>query len=102
MDVQNYLNERSALIQEDRSLRRDRIRYAQATDDEKKADTYVRAIRSVEAKSVWGIPHDNTSNVYPGMEFLTGMVVESHFEELRSHPLCKLETLSREPNYTRS
>jgi adenosine deaminase CECR1 len=66
-----YLEERNALIREDRALRLDSVR-EHLTPSEIKADQVVRRIRAAEAKSIWSADHDLVPHPFPGMEFLTG------------------------------
>jgi adenosine deaminase CECR1 len=68
----DYLQRREKLIAEDRALRVDHVR-ANYTAAELKADDVVRAIRTREADSVWGVEREDVPHPYPGMEFLNGM-----------------------------
>ena len=73
-----YLEEREQLIAQDRALRVDAHALTQASEAEKKAEEIVRRIRAKENESVWGpnapeIP--GATHVFPGMAFLTGMLV---------------------------
>jgi len=70
-DIQDYLSRRAALIQEDRSLRRENKLLQSLTEKEAAADKIVRRIRAEEAASVWGVEHDDIPHLFPGMEFLT-------------------------------
>ncbi|KAJ8581397.1 Metallo-dependent hydrolase [Rhizopogon salebrosus TDB-379] len=65
----DYLQRREKLIAEDRALRVDHVR-ANYTAAELKADDVVRAIRTREADSVWGVEREDVPHPYPGMEFL--------------------------------
>jgi hypothetical protein len=73
-----YLTRREKLINEDRALRKDHVRtnYSPA---EQKADEVVRCIRAKEAATVWRTNHDGVPHRYPGMEFLKGMMLATHF-----------------------
>lgn len=71
-DVSDYLSQRTAFIEGERSFRRDRVFYATATDEEKKAEALIRAIRKQEYTDIWNVEHEHHPNVFPGMEFLTG------------------------------
>ncbi|KAH9010246.1 adenosine deaminase-related growth [Lactarius hengduanensis] len=70
-DTQDYFSRRAALIQEDRSLRRENNSLHSLTNNELAADKIVRRIRAEEAVSIWGVEHDEISHLFPGMEFLT-------------------------------
>ena len=70
-DIQDYFSRRAALIQEDRSLRRENALLRSLTENESIADEKVRRIRAEEEVSVWGIEHDKIPQLFPGMEFLT-------------------------------
>ncbi|KAI0311600.1 adenosine deaminase-like growth [Amylostereum chailletii] len=69
VQLSEYMARRSALIQEDRSLRRENALLTTLTDAEKRADGIVRKIREDEANTVW--KDENIPNVFPGMGFLT-------------------------------
>jgi adenosine deaminase CECR1 len=71
MSLEVYLEERNALIREDRAMRLDSSR-DHLTPSEIKADQVVRKIRAAEAKSIWGADYDSVPHPFPGMEFLTG------------------------------
>lgn len=76
----DYWERRENLIREDRALRVDASKTSNnLTLIENKADAIVRKIRAVEAQKIWnagtGIndgPFSDASNIFPGMEFLTG------------------------------
>ncbi|KAJ7724486.1 hypothetical protein DFH07DRAFT_854944 [Mycena maculata] len=70
-DFAQYKEQRTALINRDRSLRADHSRKA-VSEAEAKADKIVRELRSSEAVSIWGADHDGIPHPFPGMEFLTG------------------------------
>ncbi|KLO10537.1 adenosine deaminase-related growth [Schizopora paradoxa] len=70
-DLEVYLTARTALITEERSIRRDFKELAKATEDELHADQIVRAIKLEEAKSIWAVDHPDTPNVFPGMAYLS-------------------------------
>ncbi|KAG6862093.1 hypothetical protein C0995_007223 [Termitomyces sp. Mi166 len=67
--LEAYNSNRAALIDADRSLRRDR---QQRTEAEVRADGIVRAIRTEEASTIWRQEHASIPHPFPGMEFLTG------------------------------
>ncbi|RDB21042.1 Adenosine deaminase CECR1-A [Hypsizygus marmoreus] len=69
-DVAAYKEARAALIDEDRSFRRDR--HSIPSSDEAKADRLVREIRAAEASSIWKQEYPSIPHPFPGMEFLTG------------------------------
>ena len=73
MDIDTYQRSRSSLISEERSLRRDVEWISRATPNELRADAIIRGLRAKEASSVWGKEHPDLPNLYPGMEFLTGI-----------------------------
>jgi adenosine deaminase CECR1 len=77
-DIQDYFSRRVALIQEDRSLRRENDLLLSLTANESAADKIVRRIRAEEEVSVWGVEHDEVPHIFPGMEFL--MCICPHFE----------------------
>ncbi|KAJ7272018.1 hypothetical protein B0H12DRAFT_1092439 [Mycena haematopus] len=66
-----YKQERAALIDRDRSLRRDNSE-AKVSPSEAKADAIIRELRQAENKSVWAADHEGVPHPFPGMEFLTG------------------------------
>ncbi|KAH9165420.1 hypothetical protein EDB89DRAFT_2116089 [Lactarius sanguifluus] len=70
-DTQDYFSKRAALIQEDRSLRRENNSLHLLTNNELAADKIVRNIRAEEAVSIWGVERDEFPHLFPGMEFLT-------------------------------
>ena len=72
-DIQDYFSRRAALIQEDKSLRRENNSLQSLTKNELAADKIVRDIRAEEAVSIWGVEHDEFPHLFPGMEFLTCM-----------------------------
>ncbi|KAF5380946.1 hypothetical protein D9615_004143 [Tricholomella constricta] len=69
-DLEVHRQARATLIDEDRSLRRDRLE--RASDAEVKADHLVREIRAAEAATIWQQEHPSIPHPFPGMEFLTG------------------------------
>ena len=73
VEATNYEVSRSQLINEERSLRRDADWLSRATPEELRADAFIRKVRAKEAVSVWGVEHPHIPNLYPGMEFLTGL-----------------------------
>ncbi|KAG6909610.1 hypothetical protein DXG01_016392 [Tephrocybe rancida] len=70
--VETYRIARTALIKDDRSLRRDRQEHV---DAEVRADQIVRDIRAAEASTIWAQEHEAIPHLFPGMEFLTGREV---------------------------
>ncbi|KAF9448874.1 Metallo-dependent hydrolase [Macrolepiota fuliginosa MF-IS2] len=72
LGVDDYLKQRDALIQEDRSLRREYMTAQLRSPLEVKADEIVRKIRAKEAATVWQEDHPEILHPFPGMEFLTG------------------------------
>ncbi|KAF7363649.1 Brix domain-containing protein [Mycena sanguinolenta] len=70
-DVAHYKQERAALIDRDRSLRRDNSE-SKVSPSEAKADVIIRELRDAENKSVWAAEHEGVPHPFPGMEFLTG------------------------------
>lgn len=71
--VEEYLTSRTALISEERAIRRDFRELGRATEDELHADQIVRAIKLEEAKTIWAVDHPDTPNVFPGMAYLSGI-----------------------------
>lgn len=69
-----YLSLRSALIDEDRSSRREFLssNVNLRTDKEIEADGIVRRIRALEAETIWRQDYPSVPHPFPGMEFLTG------------------------------
>ncbi|KAI0306408.1 adenosine deaminase-like growth [Multifurca ochricompacta] len=70
-EIQAYFSKRDALIQEDRSLRRENKLLHSLTENESVADKIVRRIRAEEEASIWSVEHDEFPHLFPGMEFLT-------------------------------
>ncbi|KAJ6502309.1 hypothetical protein C8R45DRAFT_1060609 [Mycena sanguinolenta] len=70
-DVAHYKQERAALIDHDRSLRRDNSE-SKVSPSEANADAIIRQLRDVENQSVWAAEHEGVPHPFPGMEFLTG------------------------------
>ena len=70
----DYQSLRSALIDEDRSLRREFLpsNMNLRTDKEIEADRIVRRIRALEAETIWKQDYPSIPHPFPGMEFLTG------------------------------
>ena len=66
-----YTSQRSSLITEDRSLRRESLKTR--TTKEIEADKLVRQIRAHEAETIWKEEHPSVPHPFPGMGFLTGM-----------------------------
>lgn len=71
-EVLDYHKRRAALIDEDRSLRREYIHAKSRSGVEAKADAIVRQIRNTEAETVWKEEYPSIPHAFPGMEFLTG------------------------------
>lgn len=71
---ESYWAARTHLIDDERSLRRDRARLRSASEHERRADEIVRAIKQEEADSIWSIEHENVPNTFPGMAFLSGYI----------------------------
>jgi hypothetical protein len=76
--LNGYLKRRQKLIEEDRKLRKGYVR-EQYSKAEQKADEVVRCIRAKEAVTIWGNKHGDVPHQYPGMEFLNGMMLATHF-----------------------
>lgn len=68
-----YMSQRSSLITEDRSLRREFLKNPSIKEIE--ADKFVRRIRAHEAATIWKEEHPSVPHPFPGMEFLTGMLL---------------------------
>lgn len=75
--VESYLASRTALISEERAIRRDFRELEKATEDELHADQIVRAIKLEEARTIWAIDHPDTPNVFPGMSYLSGALLSA-------------------------
>jgi adenosine deaminase CECR1 len=73
----HYKAQRAALINEDRSLRREFLQTNFYSDKEREADKILRAIRASEAATIWNEEHISIPHPFPGMEFLTGMWVRT-------------------------
>lgn len=71
--LDDYLRTRTNLINEDRALRTDYDTSKHISSAELRADRIVRAIRTTEAETIWGVEHDGVPHPFPGMEFLTGL-----------------------------
>jgi hypothetical protein len=73
-----YQSQRSSLVNEDRSLRREFLpsNLKARSDREVEADKIVRRIRSQEAETIWRQEYPLIPHPFPGMEFLTGNVFE--------------------------
>jgi len=70
--LQAFTKARSALIEEDRGLRRENLIKHLRSEKEIEADAIVSGIRAEEAKTVWTANYPDIPHVFPGMEFLTG------------------------------
>lgn len=70
--IDDYLQDRTNLINEDRALRTDCDIAKHFSSAELRADRVVRAIRAKEAQTLWGVEHEDVPHPFPGMEFLTG------------------------------
>jgi adenosine deaminase CECR1 len=68
--LDDYHARRDALMREDRSLRRENALVA--SDDTRRADAVLRAIRAREAETIWKDEGVSARNTFPGMGFLTG------------------------------
>lgn len=70
-----YMSQRSSLITEDRSLRREFLssNLKSRSSKEIEADKLIRQIRAHEAETIWKEEYPNIPHAFPGMEFLTGM-----------------------------
>lgn len=66
-----YNDQRTTLIEHDRSLRVDSSS-CKVSPSEAKADAIVRELRTLENTSIWGTDHEGVPHPFPGMEFLTG------------------------------
>ena len=77
LTTSDYEAQRAALINEDRSLRREFLRTDLYSDKEREADKILRAIRASEAATIWNQEHPSIPHPFPGMEFLTGMWVRT-------------------------
>ncbi|KAJ7940406.1 hypothetical protein B0H13DRAFT_1937950 [Mycena leptocephala] len=66
-----YNDQRTTLIEHDRSLRVDSSS-CKVSPSEAKADAIVRELRTLENISIWGTDHEGVPHPFPGMEFLTG------------------------------
>lgn len=72
--AQDYWSSRNELISGERSLRRDYYPYQNLQSTAKKAEDIVRRIRRKELLTVWSGEHEEIPHLFPGMEFLTGMI----------------------------
>lgn len=72
-ELLDYHKRRAALIDEDRSLRREYIHAKSRSGVEAKADAIVRQIRQTEAETIWQEDNPSIPHPFPGMEFLTGI-----------------------------
>ncbi|KAF8637377.1 hypothetical protein AX17_002876 [Amanita inopinata Kibby_2008] len=71
-ELEVYQAKRNALINEDRSFRRENIWKNQRSAAEIKADEIIRKLRAHEASTIWMQESESTPHPFPGMEFLTG------------------------------
>jgi len=76
-DIEAYKAERKALINEDRSFRRENVWKSQRSVAEIKADERIRNLRAYEASTIWKVESDSIPHPFPGMEFLNGTTVRS-------------------------
>lgn len=76
LSLENYSVHRQALINDDRSLRREFLpsSLAHRSQKEAEADRIVREIRTLEAETIWRADYPDIPHPFPGMEFLTGML----------------------------
>ena len=72
LDTKSYLDARTKLIAEDRSMRHDLTLLQEASEDERRAEELVTNIKAVEDKSIWSVDHEGVTNTFAGMEFLSG------------------------------
>ncbi|KAF8969728.1 hypothetical protein BDZ97DRAFT_1794869 [Flammula alnicola] len=70
--ISDFQAQRTALIENDRSLRREYLPTNKRSDKEIEADKIVRRIRALEADTIWKEEHPSIPHPFPGMEFLTG------------------------------
>ncbi|KAF8349210.1 hypothetical protein F5887DRAFT_1059483 [Amanita rubescens] len=71
-NIEAYKAEREALINEDRSFRRENVWNSQRSAAEIKADERIRNLRAYEASTIWKVESDSIPHPFPGMEFLNG------------------------------
>lgn len=74
--MEDYLARRNELIARDRALRPDAA-VVSTSAEEAQADKILRSIRSAEAETIWSPKREvrhvhGSSQMFPGMEFLTG------------------------------
>jgi len=69
-----YLKQREELIKHDRALRADHKRDP-LSPVETIADQFIRKLRATEASTIWNADYPSIPHPFPGMEFLTGMLV---------------------------
>ncbi|EIN07184.1 adenosine deaminase, partial [Punctularia strigosozonata HHB-11173 SS5] len=87
--MEQYLEQRTQLINEDRARRVDSHLFnLQGDSTAARADAIVRDIRKFEADSIWSQDYEDIDHVYPGMEFLTArhIIEKTKLFEL----LCKM------------
>ncbi|KAF7338110.1 Brix domain-containing protein [Mycena venus] len=96
-DFAHYKQERAALIDHDRSLRRDNSE-SKVSPAEEKADAILRSLRGLENSSVWGADHEGVPHPFPGMEFLTGrsIILKTKLFKI----LAKVGSLNTHPDYS--
>lgn len=84
----DYQSQRSSLINDDRSLRREYLpsNLKLISVKEAEADRIVRRIRSQEAETIWREENTSVPHPFPGMEFLTGtflpFIYQGNFYEI--------------------
>ncbi len=78
LDIGAYKAKREALINEDRSFRRENSWKSQRSAAEIKADECIRNLRAYEASTIWKVESDSIPHPFPGMEFLNGSAFPIH------------------------
>ncbi|KAL5511778.1 hypothetical protein ACEPAH_4996 [Sanghuangporus vaninii] len=88
-DHDAYLAARAKLIAEERSLRCDATHLQNASKEELQAEQIIRVLRTEEAESIWSVEHEDVTNTFPGMQFLSAkkLVMKSKiFQILQKMP----------------
>lgn len=74
LGIEAYEAKREALINDDRSFRRENTWKSQRSPAEIRADDCIRNLRAYEASTIWKVESDSIPHPFPGMEFLNGIL----------------------------
>lgn len=96
LGIEAYQAKREALINDDRSFRRENIWKSQRPAAEIRADECIRNLRAYEASTIWKVESDSIPHPFPGMEFLNGIL----FSDL-PYTICLSKFITRRKEYHR-